>query len=81
MGGHMADAVTGLNGFILQEDPDHLEEVVLIAMDCLAQDSVVKTPFGEGYRRFRLDINPTTFLNTYPGNARRYLKCILDHSY
>jgi hypothetical protein len=66
---NMAEAVAGLNGFILEEDPDHLEEVVLIAMDCVAQDSAVTTLFSEGYRRYRLDINSTTSLDSQPGNV------------
>jgi hypothetical protein len=67
----------GLDTFILEEDPNHLEEAVLIALDHMPQTETPKTTPELAYRRFRIDLDSPS---TVPPRGRmRLIRPMLLH--
>jgi hypothetical protein len=53
---------SGLDRFFLEEDPHHLEETVLVALDHMPHAEVSEAPPELGYRRFRVELDTGTAL-------------------
>ena len=57
---HHAVARGLLNSFTIEEDPHHLEEAVLIAMDYAARENAEDSASDARYQQFRFDVDSAT---------------------